>query len=82
MLFAAGNDFEAVTALATGGQRFVFHFDVVDGCQECSTGYRERAAFDFDAGGSYLGASLLGLCRSAPGGVELPGTAACPPTQP
>jgi hypothetical protein len=55
------NGFEGTEPLPQGGQRFIFSYDLVDGCHICRTGSSAFVAFDFDHTGQFLGTELLHL---------------------
>jgi hypothetical protein len=63
VLWAADEVFESEEA-REGGQRFIFQFDLKDGCHACSMGYWARVAYDFDEFGTYLGTTPLNICWS------------------
>ena len=73
--------FEQELVSPSGGQRFVFQYEIVNGCRDCGTGYMARVALDFDPFGVYNGASLIGICN-ATAEIALTGIGACPNTQP
>ena len=56
-MFPADNGYESTTDLVQGGKRFVFQYNVVNGCHACGTGYQERVGLDFDSTGKYMGPS-------------------------
>ncbi|RPH56237.1 MAG: hypothetical protein EHM81_13415, partial [Chloroflexi bacterium] len=60
-LWESLNLFEGVEQLPGGGQRFIFRYDLVDGCHICRTGASAFVAFDFDRAGQFLGTTLLYL---------------------
>jgi len=82
LLWPTHQIFEAIGASPQGGQRFIFQFEVVNGCHACGTGYFARVAFDFAPDGTYLGADPrpLGLCKGSGPDVTpvVPSIAACP----
>ncbi len=53
--------FEGMEQLPQGGQRFIFSYNLVDGCRVCRTGGRAFVAFDFDHAGQFLGTEFLYL---------------------
>jgi len=55
------NIFERAELLPQGGQRFIFRYDLVDGCHICRTGHSAFVAFDFDPTGQFVGTELLYL---------------------
>jgi hypothetical protein len=55
------NNFEGVEQLPEGGQRFIFSYDLVDGCHICRTGSSAFVAFDFNRTGQFLGTKFLYL---------------------
>ncbi len=55
------NGFERAEPLPQGGQRFIFRYDLVDGCHICRTGHSAFVAFDFDRTGQFVGTGLLYL---------------------
>jgi hypothetical protein len=52
--------FERMERLGQDGQRFIFNYELVDGCQMCRMGSTALVAFDFRAG-QFIGTKLLGL---------------------
>ena len=54
------HQFERMESLRQDGQRFVFRYDLVDGCHICRTGSSALVAFDFRAG-QFIGTKLLSL---------------------
>ncbi len=53
--------FEGMEQLPQGGQRFIFSYNLVDGCRVCRTGGHAFVAFDFDCTGQFLGTEFLHL---------------------
>lgn len=53
------NHFEGMEPRAEGGQRFIFGFNLVDGCHACEVLGVARVAFDFDETGRFLGTTYL-----------------------
>jgi len=53
--------FEGMEQLPQGGQRFIFSYNLVDGCRVCQTGGHVFVAFDFDRTGQFLGTEFLYL---------------------
>lgn len=53
--------FERMELSPDGGQRFIFRYDLVDGCHICRTGSSAFVAFDFDRTGQFLGTEFLYL---------------------
>jgi hypothetical protein len=53
--------FEGMEQLPQGGQRFIFSYNLVDGCRVCQTGSYAFVAFDFDRTGQFLGTEFLYL---------------------
>jgi len=54
------HQFERMERLGQHGQRFIFRYDLVDGCHICRTGSSALVAFDFRAG-QFIGTKLLSL---------------------
>lgn len=59
IMWNGDNHFEGMEARPNGGQRFVFGFNLVDGCHACEVLGVARVAFDFDETGRFLGRSFL-----------------------
>ncbi len=52
-------DFDHEENLPSGGQRFVFKYNILNGCHACDLVGIARFAFIFDSHGDYAGASVL-----------------------
>ncbi len=52
--------FERMERLGQDGQRFIFSYELVDGCHNCRMGSTALVAFDFRAG-QFIGTKLLSL---------------------
>ena len=52
--------FERMDRLGQDGQRFIFRYELVDGCHNCRMGSTALVAFDFRAG-QFIGTKLLSL---------------------
>lgn len=61
--FGSGIDFTKMEPLPSGGQRFIFAFALKDGCNACKVVGAANVAYDFDAGGKFLGTKLLNFKR-------------------
>lgn len=70
------NQFEGVSPLEGGGQRFVFTYPLVNGCHACDMLGVARVAFDFAPDGAFLGNSLVRIdsdhLPQAPPPAQLP----------
>lgn len=53
--------FEEAQKLPKNGQRFVFHYTLLNGCRACEPAGSARIAYDFDINGRFQGAELLEL---------------------
>ncbi len=65
MLWSGGAVFKQMEGLPGGGQRFIFAYDLKNGCHACEVGGSAYVAFDFDARGKFLGTKLLHLTQSS-----------------
>lgn len=54
-------DFQAIQELPKGRQRFIFSFNLLNGCRGCEIAGSAKIGFGFDAAGRFTGAKLLGL---------------------
>ena len=61
--FGSGIDFTKMELLPPGGQRFIFAFDLKDGCNACEVVGTANVAYDFDASGRFIGTKLLNFKR-------------------
>jgi len=61
--FGGGIDFTKMELLANGGQRFIFAFELKNGCNACEIVGAAIVAYDFDASGRFLGTNLLNFKR-------------------
>jgi hypothetical protein len=57
----SGTDFITATNLASGGQRFLVPYVLVDGCHACARAGSVQLAFDFDGTGKFLGTKVAGV---------------------
>jgi len=53
--------FEEAQKLPKNGQRFVFHYTLLNGCRACGPAGSAKIAYDFDINGRFQGAELLEL---------------------
>jgi hypothetical protein len=53
------DSFKGEKQLSGGGQRFIFQFLIQDGCRACDPLGSAYVAYDFDAGGRFLGTKIL-----------------------
>jgi hypothetical protein len=60
-MWSGDNRFAGEEPRPEGGQRFIFSFNLVDGCHACDVAGTAQVAFDFDASGRFLGSELLSL---------------------
>ena len=81
VVWASDNWFESELAHPDGAQRFIFQFNIVNGCHACGTGFVSRFAFDFGPDGQLRQFVPLGICRRRPAGTEVPAIPDCPPSQ-
>ena len=49
--------------LANGNERFVFEYNLVNGCRICETEYSGQIGFDFDATGKFLRKTFLKIAK-------------------
>jgi hypothetical protein len=59
--FGSGIDFIKMEPLPNGGQRFIFAFDLKNGCNACEVVGEAKVAYDFDASGKFVGTKLLNI---------------------
>lgn len=63
-LWGGGAGLQTMQRLSHGGQRFVFSYNMTNGCRACDVAGYAHVAFDFDKEGRFLGARLLRLTRA------------------
>jgi len=64
--------FEEMQALKTGEQRFVFRFQLVNGCQACWANSYASIAYDFDRTGRFRGNTFIQIIRARADGTPIP----------
>lgn len=64
-MWGAGARFVSAADTRGHGQRFVFAYELVDGCHACGTQHVAHVAFDFDRAGRFKGTKLIKLTRDA-----------------
>lgn len=70
--------FEETQPLRTGGQRFIFRFQLVNGCRACWANGYASVAYDFDETGRFGGTTFLRIIRARPDGTPISSTSARP----
>jgi hypothetical protein len=82
VIWPSDSIYETMGDPPAGGQFFVFHYSLNDGCHACATGYVWRVALDFAQDGTYEGPRLLNICIGPLVDLAMrgPEVETCPPT--